>query len=334
VAIFVLVQARQKDAKDVALNRALARLYEKRGGFAEAIKLWELVRQEVPGDVEAQHKAKDLAANETIQRGHYEDSVEREAPVRIVQQAQALAAHERQAKEQTALQARIEAEPTNPGPYLTLAALHRRAGRPEPALEVLQRGLGPTGNDFQIQIEIAELELEPFRKNLALTEEKLKDADDDELRKIRVRLLKEINTRELEALRLKADRQPGDLNLRLDLGVRLLRAGQTEEAITELQQARKDARLTGKAAMYLGFCFKTRNNWRLASRNFEEALKNLPQGEEASRKEVLFQLAQGSAEAGDLAQAVDLAHELANLDFTYRDIGRLLDEWQAKLQKA
>ena len=49
---------------------------------------------------------------------------------------------------------------------------------------MLQGGLGPTGRDFQMQIEIAELELEPFRKNLTLTDEQLKaDPDDEELRK-------------------------------------------------------------------------------------------------------------------------------------------------------
>src|SRR5262245_22393675 len=62
MAIFLLTEAREKDGEDPALNRALARLYEKRGNFAEAIKLWELVRRKVPNDVEAQHKAKDLAA--------------------------------------------------------------------------------------------------------------------------------------------------------------------------------------------------------------------------------------------------------------------------------
>ena len=249
--------------------------------------------------------------------------------------AQAAAATDRASREVDTLKAKIDADPTLAGPYLQLAALHRKQNRPEQAIEVLQKGVGPTGKDFQIQVELAELELEPFRKNLALTDEQLKEEpDDEELRKVRLRLLKEINTRELELLRLKSDRQPGDLNLRLDLGVRLLRAGQTEEAIGELQQVRKDPRLLGKAAMYLGFCFKGRNNWRLAERNFREALKSLPTSEDASRKEVMFQLATGSAEAGDLPAAVDLGHELANLDYLYRDIGRLLDEWQTKLQKA
>jgi tetratricopeptide (TPR) repeat protein len=336
VAIFILTQAREKDAKDVTLNRALARLLEKRGNFTEAIKLWELVRQKVPADAEAQHKAKDLAASETIQRGKYDKAgLTESSVVRMALEAQAVAAHDRVGREADALKAKIEADPTQVGPYLQLSTLYRRQNQMDKAIEVLHQGLGPTGRDFQLQVEVSELELEPFRKNLALTEEQLKaDPGDDELRKVRLRLLKEINTRELELLRLKSDRTPSDLSLRLDMGVRLMRAGQMDEAIGELQQVRKDPRLLGKAAMYLGFCFKNRNNWRLAERNFREALKSLPASEDASRKEVMFQLATGSAEAGDLSQAVDLGHELANQDYLYRDIGRLLDEWQTKLQKA
>jgi tetratricopeptide (TPR) repeat protein len=335
VAIFILDQARQKHGTEPTLNRALARLFEKRGNFAQAIKLWELVRKAVPSDVEAMHKAKDLAASETIQRGHYEEGVETGSSLHKVQAARAAAQQDRTRSEIANLQSRIDADPTSPQPYLQLALAHRRAGRFEDALVVLRKGLGPTGQNFDIAQDIAELELEPFRKNLALTEEKLRAApDDDELRKIRVRLLKEINTREIELFRMKADRNPGEPGHRLELGIRLLRAGQTDEAISELQQARKDARQHGKAAMYLGFCFKGRNNWRLAQRNFEEALKNLPASEEASRKEVLYQLAHGCADAGDLGQAMEFGHELANVDFGYRGINKLIDEWQEKLQKA
>src|SRR5439155_9821907 len=271
VAIYILDQARQKHGNDPSLNRRLARLFEKRGNFAQAIKLWELVRKAVPADVEATHKAKDLAASETIQRGQYENAMEGGSSLHKIQAARAAAEHDRSRSEVTQLAAKIEADPTSPQPYLQLALAHRRAGRFEEALDVLHKGLGPTGQNFDIAQDIAELELEPFRKNLALAEEKLKSSPgDDELRKIRVRLLKEINTREIELYRMKGDRNPGELAHRLELGVRLLRAGQADEAIAELQQARKDARQQGKAAMYLGFCFKGRHNWRLAQRNFEE----------------------------------------------------------------
>jgi tetratricopeptide (TPR) repeat protein len=102
----------------------------------------------------------------------------------------------------------------------------------------------------------------------------------------------------------------------------------------ELQQARKEPRLLWKAALHLGLCFKKRNNWRLAQRNFEEALANLPASEEDGRKELLYQLAVGSADSGELQKAIDLGHDLANIDFGFRDIGRLIDEWNDRLQEA
>ncbi len=366
LAIWMLEQARQKAPQDLHVNRALARLYERRGNFAQAIALWELVKKAHPHDPEAMTKAKDLAANETIVRGQYEAAVgttpaptKREArsesdthkPVRQREARKQTAApehstneaparettpaEERVAREAAPLLARLHADPTNPNPYLQLAAHYRKANPWEQARTVLQQGLAPTGNSFEISTELADLEIEPFRQNLLLTEEKLRsDEEDPELRKIRIRLLKEINTRELELYRLKSDRYPADMTYRFELGVRLLRAGQVDEAIKELQATRSDPRHQWRALLWLGHCFKTRNNWRLARRNFEEALHLLPLTEDAVRKDVLFQLASGSAETGDLQHAVDVAHELANLDFAYREIGRLLDEWQQRLEQA
>ena len=351
LAIWILEQARQKDPNLPALNRSLSRLYEKQGNFAQAIALWELVRKMDPADVEAAHKAKDLAASETIKRGQYDQvratpkqpvpAKEQAAPASVAAPPAAapaparLAPLARMADEVAPLQARIESQPTQASAYLDLAAVYRRHNQFAQARAVLQRGLGPTGNHFQLTLELLELELEPFRQNLAIAEDKLRaEPENAQLEEIRQGLHKEINTREMELYRLKADRFPTDLNHRLELGLRLLRAGQFDEAIKELQSARTDARLSWRALMYLGYCFKNRNNWRLARRNFQDALQALPPQEAATRKELLFTLAQGCAEANELADAVEMGHELANLDFVYRDIGRLLDEWQARLQQA
>lgn len=343
LAIWILEQARDKDAKDIKVNRALAQLCERRGHFAQAIELWELVRKADPADVEAARKAKDLAASDTIARGRYHQMVREpagpaRAPISFApsdpEAGRPARPEPRWAGEADGLRKLIEKDPTDAHLYLQLAALYRRAGQIDHARIVLQEGLGPTGNDFRLAAELAEVELEPFRRNLGITEEKLRvQPQDEELRKIRIRLLKEINTRELELYRIKADRYPDDMSHRLELGVRLLRAGQLDEAIVELQKARNDAQQRWRALLYLGYCFKGRNNWRLAQRNFEEALQDLPGSEESVRKEILFQLAQGCAEAGDLAKALDLGSELANMDFAYREIGRLLDEWQARARQ-
>jgi tetratricopeptide (TPR) repeat protein len=346
-AVWTLEQARQKDPRHLKVNRALAQVYEQRGNFTQAMALWEIVKKADPKDLEAQHKAKDLAASATIARGKYAEAIEaashKEPETTDTVEQAALdptqpvmsPVQERCTRESAPLKARIESDPTSVNSYLQLAAVYRRADRLDEARAVLHQGLERTGNNFELAIEMAEVEIEPFRRDLAMAELRLRsEPSDQDLLAIRVRLLKEINSRELRLFQQKAERYPTELGHRFEVGVRLLQAGQIDEAIRELQLARGDPRYFARALVYLGYCFKHRNSWRLAQRNFEEALQHLPAGEEALRKEIMFQVAQGCADAGDFAHAVDMGYELANLDFTYKNIGRLLDEWQGKLQKA
>ena len=353
-AIWSLEEARPKDAANPKVNRTLARMYERTGDYLRAIKFWQRVRKADPADTEAQQKVKDLAARDTIVRGGYVDALIGAGDGGRTPESQTRrTAHTEEtptertveavspvppppgplAREAAPLIARLTANPAAADSYLQLALLYRRAGQLEAAAEVLTRGLAATANAFALASELADLEIEPFRQNLAVAEDRLRDEpQNEELRRIRIRLLKEINTRELYLYQQKAERYPTELAHRLELGLRLLRAGQLDEAIRELQAARAEPRHQGRAYFYLGYAFRARNNGRLAQRNFEDALKALPPEEEELRKELLFQLATGAAEAGELKRALDFAHELANVDFGYKDIGRLMDEWQARVE--
>lgn len=350
LAVFSLDQARQKYPKDPTLNRALARLFEKRGDFQKAIVLWRLVQEADPRDLEAASKAKNLAASETIARGGYEEALSgsKESPVVGRMEAAAVEKQDRLGREVSAIQKRIEAEPTEPALYVQLAALYRRHNQLDRARAALQQGFGPTGQHFSLQLELLELDLLPLRGNLEEVEAKLKvakarsedDLDDDgptpaELVEMRSKLKKEVYAREAEILRVKVDRFPAEVVHRIELGKRLMKMDKLDEAITELQQARRDEKLKGQAAMMLGVCFRKRNNWRLAQRNFEEALALLiGPHDEPARKEVLFQLATGAADASDYTRAVELGNELANMDFGFKNISALLDEWDEKAREA
>ena len=345
LAVFSLDQARQKSPDDPTVNRALARLLEKRGDFKQAIRCWQKVQKAAPADVEAAHKAKDLAASETIARGGYQQVADgsRESPVLGRMEQREADKGDKLSRDAGPLLKRIEADPTEPTLYVQLAQLYRRHHHDDRARGVLQQGLAPTGQHFTLQLELMELEAAPVRANLLQAEARLEAlrtqiaAGDDpadgpteeDLSALKGKLAKELAAREVDILRLKADRFPTDLNHRLELGYKLLKADQIDAAIAELQQVRRDDKLKGKAALFLGSCFRKRNNWRLAQKNYEEALTALPPGDEHARKEVLYQLAVGSADHGDTARALDLGHELAGMDFAYKGIGDLLDKWEA-----
>jgi tetratricopeptide (TPR) repeat protein len=350
-ALWTLEQIRPNHPKNPKINRPLARLYEKRGNFNQAIALWELVRQAVPTDLEAQRKAKDLSASATIAKGRYEEAIagnamspmeEAEAETATEQpvlvDAQGLGvtpAHEdRYPREVALLLERIKTNPKVANAHLQLAEVYKKSDQLDKAREVLEQALVPTNNSFEITQELLDLDIEPFRRDLSIAEDRLrKKPDDAALQQIRAKLDKEINTRELELHRRRSDRSPTDMAARFEMGLRLQRAGQTDEAIKELQTVRNDPRHHGKALFYLGMCFQSRKNWRLAQRNLEDALQHLASSEGALRKEAMYLLAVGYAETGELQRAIDLGSDLANLDYNYKDIGVLLDDWQAKLVK-
>jgi tetratricopeptide (TPR) repeat protein len=351
-ALWTLEQIRSTHPQSAKVNRSLARLYEGRGNFNQAIALWEMVRRAEPDDIEAQRKAKDLCASATIAKGRYEQQI-KGAESSPASQAEAETKHDqpalaksdegpiaevngqaRQPREVANLLERIKTTPKNANAYLHLAGVYKKAEQFDRAREVLEQALEPTGNSFEITQEMLDLQIEPFRRDLAITDERLRQTPADaDLQQIRAKLVKEINTRELDLHRRRSDRYPTDTAARFEMGLRLLRAGQLDEAIKELQAVRNDPRHHGKSLFYLGLCFKTRNNWRLAQRNFEEALKHLGAGDDFLRKEAMFTLAAGFAENGDLDRAIDLGCELANLDYNYKNIGGLLETWQAKAVK-
>jgi tetratricopeptide (TPR) repeat protein len=160
-----------------------------------------------------------------------------------------------------ALRSRIEADPTNAAPYLELARLYRREGRLEEAHSVLRRGLGPTGNAFLLASELADLEIEPFRQDLRIAEARAREAPEDGLAaELRDRLRREVNARELELYRQKADRYPTDLSCRLELGRRLLQAGRVDEAVAQLQAAGEDPASRPQAQELLNACARRRNH--------------------------------------------------------------------------
>ena len=342
-ALWTLEQIRPSHSQDPRVNRPLARLYEKRGNFNQAIALWELVRKAAPDDMEAQRKGKDLAASATIAKGKYEEVIRGDAPSPQTEKETATdhaalpadaTAEDRHPREVAALIEKIKANPKNANAHLQLSNLFRKADQFDKARDVLKQALVATNNSFEIAQELFDLDIEPFRRDLGVTEERLREnSGDAELKQIRATLSKEINTRELEYHRQRSDRFPTDMAARFEMGLRLLRGGQIDEAIKELQAVRTDPRHHGKALFYLGVCFKSRNNWRLAQRNFEEALKQLGTGDGFLRKEAMFNLAAGYAEAGELERAIELGCDLANLDYNYKSIGTLVDEWQAKATK-
>jgi tetratricopeptide (TPR) repeat protein len=323
VAIWALQQVRLQRPHDLALDRSLAALYEQRGHFTQAQTLWQRVVEQCPEDSEAREQLLQLQriAQSAVQ-----------APATSTASTTSTASSGSGSwlipieREANALREAIEANPTQASGYLALARLYRQTNRWEAAAQTLQSGLEATGGDFALQVEAADLAIEPFRRDLAIARAKRAEKEDALLQQREAELVHEINARELDLYRMQVDRQPQRDDLRYELGVRLLRCGQAEEALAMFHQLPDDWR----AARGAGYCYRLWNNHARARDCFEQALMRLPDHEHNRREELLYELACCHAELGDYDRAVERGAELAESSPDYRDILALLPRWQAR----
>ncbi len=76
LAVWLLAQVWHPDTHTPALDRYLARLYEKQGNFAQASAHWKWVGKADPDDFEVPRKLQELAVRETLVRGKYGEQVD------------------------------------------------------------------------------------------------------------------------------------------------------------------------------------------------------------------------------------------------------------------
>src|SRR5262249_8519755 len=148
------------------------------------------------------------------------------------------------------------------------------------ARDRLAAELAAKPGDFDAAWGLADLDAEYFRRDLGVATTRLRESPDDaDLRRIHDELAREVRTREIAMWQRKADRHPGDLSLLFELGVRLLKAGQFDEALVAFEQARADERLHWRSLVYAAYCHINRGKWSAAKPLLEQALPLIPEGE-------------------------------------------------------
>ncbi|MGH7199962.1 MAG: tetratricopeptide repeat protein, partial [Planctomycetaceae bacterium] len=159
------------EPEDKDYNRALARLLEERGEYADAIKCWERVRKVDELDSEARSKIQQLGASSVIDRGGYEDA-------KSTKQISSAYDHYRgggtQTKEAVAgpgvseeedLKHAIRKAPEDQNNYMKLAALYRREKRFDESAEWFQKALDVSGGDQNIRELLEDVQIDQIKRN-------------------------------------------------------------------------------------------------------------------------------------------------------------------------
>jgi len=119
--------------------------------------------------------------------------------------------------------------------------------------------------------------------------------------------------------------QPHVASHHYDLGLLYQQMGRTREAITEFQTAKSDATKAGDCLLALGQCFQQINQNSLAMAHYQQAIDAFWEAND-SKKLALYLATKLAIELKDREKAERFSSALAAIDFSYKDIGELLDK--------
>ena len=336
--LYCLRCALSADGKNIDVNRQAGLALQRMGQFDQAIACWQRIKLQMPQDEQARHEIARLSVEQTIDKGGYDPALlagsqEGEAvPAVSVALFAKDAAPVDERPPEVRLQAAIAEEPTEAEGYVQLANIYLREQRFDEAEQLLGQGLSACGSgDLQIRTRLEDVQIRRAAHQLALAEQRCVQDPSKESKQLVHRFQVQVNQVELETYAARGERDPSNLRLKFELGLRLKRAGKVKEAISSLQTARTDSKRGVVVLLELGECFQHIEQYKLALSHYEEAIEALAGPDLGEKQADIYRKA--LYRAGVLAtgmQEMDRAERhlstLAALDFSYRDVAERLDK--------
>ena len=151
-----------------------------------------------------------------------------------------------------------------------------------------------------------------YRKELDDSKEKLA-----ELQQARAEML-------IVEAKKRVERNPTDLQLRFELGERLLAAGQFNEAIPELQRARQNPNSRLRAMSMLGRCFVLKGMFDMAATQFKAAASEMLAMDNV-KKDTLYDLGLVYEKMGKKEDYLQCMKEIMESDYGYKDVAQRVE---------
>lgn len=230
------------------------------------------------------------------------------------------------------LEVAIREFPSNADYYLQIVPLYLQAGREYDAEKLLAKGRQATSNDPRVCQLWEDVTMLRMDKKLALAKKLAQENDTPETQKELAQIIAERDQVETDIFVSRCQREPQNAAVRVQLGMRLRRAGKVREACQRLEEALRDKAERPNAALELGECHRQQGNYKEALRFFRMAANSALQPEHlAARKQALYHAGGLAAKLRMRRLAERYLSELQRLDSNYKDAPAILAEARRQL---
>lgn len=283
-----------------------------------------------PEDMDLQSELKNIGANQTMTAGKYDEGGSFRDSVRdmdkqtdLLQKDSGVTSQDYIARQIEEAHQQYEADPHEPGKIMRYVEALTKAEKKESdqqAIQILQKAYAATKN-FRFRHAEGRLKLAQLKREERTLRASLRKSPNDESLQQQYRVFLQYRLEEeLNEYRLWAEHYPTDVSHRFEVAKRLFYLRRFAEAIPAFQQARSDPKYRFEAGTYLGQAF-------LQAEFVDEAIDTLKalidgyelRGDDKS-KEMYYWYGLANERKNDNATAIKAYSQIAQWDFTYRDV--------------
>ena|GEM_PF-1188124 len=319
------------DPNHIGANTACCETLREAADYEAAIACVRRIIKQRPEDRDIRQLLHDISAEKTIHQGKYATGASRdilEPSGGTVPENEDVMGRRLTAEEQ--IERRIAKNPKVIANYVELAQQYYRMSDLAKAEECYVRAVKVSNNDPRI----AEMLLEAQKKTLHAEALRLKEEYERhmqaELKPVFLAARSQHEAKSIELARHRVEHYPDNSGHHYDYGLLLQKSEQVKEAIAEFQIAKEDPVRAGDCLLELGRCFQMIRQYRLAMTHYHEAVQALEPGE--NKKKALYLAMKLSFTLEDYVRAEEYGHQLAAIDFSYRDLGEMLEEIARQLK--
>lgn len=190
-------------------------------------------------------------------------------------------------------------------------------------------------HEFSFKERAGLLRIRQLRRKMREARKQLEaKPQDTEARERMADLTATLNDTELAHYRLCVENYPTDPAHKYEYALRLLQNQRYNEAIPLFQEAQKDPRRKIASMDKVGYCFLMKGWYADAIDVFTHAIEAYEIKDDAVAKELRYNLARAYEEQGENEKALDVYRRIAQLDFSYKDVGSRVDRLRAGSNKA
>ncbi len=332
IGVFALRTLLEENPRDVKVLHELGLLYHELREHDHEVEVYNQIIEIDPLDADALRRGKDAAAHASMKSGgwtqaeSYRDLIRDKAlAVSLEQQNRMRLTGESLEQQIAETHARHKAEPTNVDLARRLGVLNEQKEDFEAAIGWYQCAADLTkGGDTGLVRKVSDLKIKCLEREITAHQEFLSTHDATHgLFSKKSEELTAAKTKRAEILiadaRQRVARNPSDLQLRFELGEHLVNALHFREAVPELQRSRQNPHVRVKAMHLLGCCYGELGMFDLATKQLEEASKEMP-SMDAIKKEIVYNLGLIYERIGDRQKSLECMKQIYEVEHGYKDV--------------